>query len=74
MPKPDWLREREGERDRRRPFKRCMNCEVGGDVCGQTNYLPKEGRLNMYRCRKHPTIKFWRDTLACEDFRPRHMT
>lgn len=48
-----------------------MNCDAGGDVCGQTNYIPKVGRLSMYRCRRHPTVVFYRNTYACEDFRPR---
>lgn len=67
MPKPDWLIERE----RARKFRRCMDCDAGGDICGQTNYIPRVGRLNMYRCRRHPTVIFYRDTYACEDFRLR---
>lgn len=67
MSKPDWLVERE----RTRKFRRCIECDAGGDVCGQTNYIPKVGRLNMYRCRRHPTVVFYRDTIACEDFRLR---
>ena len=52
-------------------FRRCVNCDAGGDVCGQTNYIPGTGRLDMYRCRRHPTVRFYRETYACEDFRPR---
>lgn len=70
MPKPDWLRRQEFEH---RGFRRCMMCSAGGDLCGQTNYIPKVGRLNMYRCRRHPTVVFYRDTYACEDFTPRRM-
>lgn len=69
--KPDWLVEQERLRTERLRFRRCMNCSAGGDICGQTNHIPKVGRLNMYRCRKHPTVKFYRDTYACEDFEPR---
>lgn len=69
--KPDWLREKERSQSDRLRFRRCMNCAVGGDMCGQTNYIPKVGRLNMYQCRKHPSVKFYRDTYACEDFEPR---
>lgn len=68
MSKPDWLVDKERTRMR---FRRCVKCDAGGDVCGQTNYIPKVGRLNMYQCRRHPTVKFYRDTIACEDFRPR---
>ena len=67
MPKPEWLQ----ERDRIRNVKRCMTCAAGGDPCGTTTYLAGRGRLTMYRCRKHPTIKFWHDTLACEDYERR---
>lgn len=69
--KPDWLVEHERLRAEHLRFRRCMNCSAGGDICGQTNHIPKVGRLNMYRCRKHPTVKFYRDTYACEDFEPR---
>lgn len=69
MSKPEWLKEK-SRFDRFRSL-RCMNCDAGGDVCGQTNYIPKVGRLNMYRCRRHPTVIFYRETYACEDFRPR---
>lgn len=68
MTKPDWLKEREKSRIERLKFKRCVNCSAGGDVCGQTNYIPNEGRLTMYRCRKHPSVIFYRHTYACEDF------
>lgn len=68
MTKPDWLRKRE---ETKRSFRRCMMCDAGGDLCGQTNYIPNSGRLNMYRCRRHPTVVFYRDTYACEDFKPR---
>lgn len=71
MAKPDWLKEREQSDAGRLRFRRCMNCKVGGDLCGQTNYIPKVGRLNMYRCRRHPTVVFYRETYACEDFDPR---
>lgn len=71
MAKPDWLREREQSDASRLRFRRCMNCNAGGDLCGQTNYIPKVGRLNMYRCRRHPTVVFYRETYACEDFDPR---
>lgn len=71
MSKPDWLVDHERARIDVLRFRRCINCDAGGDLCGQTNYIPKVGRLNMYRCRRHPTVKFYRDTYACEDFRPR---
>lgn len=71
MSKPEWLVEQERYREQRLRFRRCMNCTAGGDFCGQTNYIPKVGRLNMYKCRKHPSVKFYRDTYACEDFEPR---
>lgn len=69
MPKPGWLTERESKSPVR--FKRCINCDAGGDLCGQTNYIPKVGRLNMYRCRRHPTVVFYRETYACEDYHQR---
>lgn len=69
MSKPEWLKEKD-KLDRFK-FLRCVNCDAGGDICGQTNYIPKVGRLNVYRCRRHPTVTFYRDTYACEDFRPR---
>ena len=69
MSKPEWMRERETRN--RIAFKRCMTCSAGGDVCGQTNYIPGTGRLLMYRCHRHPTVTFYRDTLACEDYTPR---
>lgn len=68
MSKPDWLKRQESGH---RAFRRCMTCDAGGDPCGQTNYIPKVGRLTMYRCRRHPTVTFYRDTYACEDYRPR---
>lgn len=71
MTKPDWMKRREGPMAGVLKFRRCINCQVGGDVCGQTNYISGEGRLNMYRCRKHPTVRFYRHTYACEDFEPR---
>ena len=71
MSKPDWLKDQERAKEARMRFRRCMNCDAGGDICGQTNYIPKVGRLNMYRCRRHPTVVFYRETFACEDFRPR---
>jgi len=71
MSKPDWLVEQERLRENRLRYRRCMNCLAGGDVCGRTNYIPKVGRLNMYRCRRHPTVVFYRETFACEDFTPR---
>lgn len=69
MAKPDWMRER--ERVGSRAFKRCMMCDAGGNPCGQTNYIPGTGRLTMYRCRRHPTVVFYRNTYACEDFHQR---
>lgn len=69
--KPGWLKEQGQTRPEGLGFRRCVNCDAGGDVCGQTNYIPKVGRLNMYRCRRHPTVVFYRNTYACEDFRPR---
>jgi len=69
MAKPDWLKEREDAIRIR--FKRCVTCDAGGDQCGHTNPLPKVGRLPMYRCRRHPTVVFYRDTLACEDWHAR---
>lgn len=69
MTKPSWLVDRESSDPTK--FRKCMRCDAGGDLCGQTNYIPKVGRLNMYRCRRHPTVVFYRDTYACEDFRPR---
>lgn len=71
MGKPEWMKERERTRLVGLRFRRCINCSAGGDVCGQTNYIPNVGRLNMYRCRKHPSVKFYRETYACEDFSPR---
>lgn len=71
MAKPDWLVEQERLRAEKLHYRRCMNCSAGADLCGRTNYIPKEGRLNMYRCRKHPSVVFYRDTYACEDFDPR---
>lgn len=68
MSKPDWLK----EKDRlKRVSKRCFTCDAGGDPCGQTNYIPGEGRLTMYRCRRHPTVTFYRHSLACEDYKAR---
>ena len=64
-------KEKERFRSERNEFKRCVNCSAGGDPCGQTNYIPKVGRLTMYQCRRHPTVKFYRYTLACEDFEAR---
>lgn len=69
MAKPDWMKERESRL--MIAFRKCITCDAGGDVCGQTNYIPGTGRLNMYRCRRHPTVRFYRDTLACEDYSPR---
>jgi len=69
MGRPDWLEKRESRV--RIAFRRCITCDAGGDPCGRTNYIPKEGRLTMYRCRRHPTVTFYRDTLACEDWHAR---
>jgi len=68
MSKPDWLKRQEREH---RGYRRCMQCDAGADPCGQTNYIPGQGRLTMYRCRRHPTVVFYRDTYACEDWKPR---
>lgn len=67
MPRPGWMEERE----RTRRYRHCFTCDAGGDPCGFTPYLGKDGRLVRYRCHRHPEIVFWRDTLACEDYRPR---
>lgn len=63
--KPDWLKNNEIHRR----FRKCINCQHKGEVCGQTNYMGKGiGRKPMYRCRKHPTIQFYDGTYACEDY------
>jgi hypothetical protein len=69
MAKPGWLKEREAEH---RKFRRCMTCRHAGPAVGQTNYLGSGvGRLTMYQCSLHPTIRFWRETYACEDWERR---
>lgn len=65
--KPEWLREKEAERARRRGFKRCINCRIGGDPCGYTKNTGK-GRRIMYRCRKFPSVKFHDESFACEHY------
>lgn len=69
MPKPDWLRD--NERRRHIAFRKCITCNAGGDLVGQTNPIPKVGRLNRYRCRRHPSVIFYDGTLACEDWQAR---
>jgi len=65
MPKPAWLKTNE----RARAFKHCINCKHKGDPCGLTNNLGNgRGRVQMFQCKKHPTIKFYCDTLACETY------
>ena len=64
MTKPDWMRERERVR---RSMKRCITCDAGGDLCGRT----KVSKVPMYRCRRHPSVVFWDETLACEDYNSR---
>lgn len=67
MPKPEWLVRRESEV--RRAFKHCVTCEHKGAQCGLTNNLGKgRGRLPMYECSLHPTVRFYEDTYACEDY------
>lgn len=69
MSRPGWMRDRDKVSPLR--LRHCVNCDAGGQPCGQTNNIPGEGRLTMYRCNRHPTVRFYRHTLACEDFRPR---
>lgn len=71
MSKPEWMKEQERAKAHYIAFRKCIGCNAGGDLCGQTNYIPNVGRLNMYRCRRHPTVVFYRDTLACEDWQAR---
>lgn len=68
MPKPEWLREL--ERKPRRVYHMCINCIHAGDPCGLTNNLGKGiGRVKMYQCKIHPTVKFYFKTYACEDYK-----
>lgn len=67
MPKPKWLADRDLEP---KGFKRCITCNAGGDPCGFTKNTG-HGRMTMYRCRRHPTVVFYRETLACFDYERR---
>ncbi len=44
-----------------------MDCRHKGEPCGFTNNVGN-GRLPMYRCRLHPSIKFYDGTIACEHY------
>lgn len=67
MPKPAWLTRRESELPR--TYKRCMTCRHVGDPCGLTNNLGKGiGRMTMYACKLHPTVRLYYRSYACEDY------
>lgn len=69
MSKPAWLVEVEAARDKRRRFKRCINCRYVGKPCGLTNPIKGVGKATMYECAKHPkTPPLYFDTLACVDY------
>lgn len=67
MAKPDWLKSREFQHP---GFPRCVTCNAGGDPCGYTKNTG-HGRMVMYRCRRHPSVVFYRETLACMDYERR---
>lgn len=63
--KPDWLKEMEIQRR----LKKCINCKHKGEVVGFTNNAGKGiGRIQIYRCKKHPNIEFHEREYACEDY------
>jgi len=63
MPRPEWL-----DRERYvRSCRWCNTCRHVGKPVGYTNRL-SDGRHVMYQCALHPTIRLWRDTLACQDY------
>ena len=68
MTKPDWLVRR--EREVPHAYRRCVNCEHAGDPCGMTNNLGASiGRVRMYQCSLHPSIRFYFRTYACVDYK-----
>lgn len=64
MARPDWIK----EKDRIRRYKMCITCVHKGSPCGYTNNLGN-GRMVMYRCRLHPSEKFYQNTIACQDYK-----
>lgn len=65
MSKPEWLRKRGFVPVRR--YKLCSECRHVGKPCGYTNNTG-HGRMVMYECSLHPSIKLYKETYACEDY------